>query len=330
MALFQTLYAMIEAQFGALTPLMLLGGGGLLLIMAVLPFLLMKPAEPFDKVKAQRVGRDTRDARAGAGATEGLLRREDKTDKLQKFASFLEPQDDGGMDSARLRMMRAGYRRKNAVRLFHFAQLTLGLTGLVLGCTYAFIMSFQQDLSLQFMMMSTLGPAGAGYYIPQYMVTRNIQSRQKGILEGFPDALDLMLVCVEAGQSLDQAILRIAKEARAAYPFLAEELDIVSQEVKAGKERTSVLKDFATRIDLPDITSFVTTLVQSATFGTSIAEALRMYSAEMRDKRVMRAEEAANKLPTKMTMGTMLFTLPPLMVILIGPSLFGISNMMGG
>jgi tight adherence protein C len=234
------------------------------------------------------------------------------------------------MDAARMRMLRAGYRAKNAVRMFHFAQLALGIGGLVLGSAYAMAMSFQQELSMQFMVIATIGPAGVGYFLPQYMVLRRIQSRQKGIIEGFPDALDLMLVCVEAGQSLDQAILRIAKEARAAYPFLAEELDIVSQEVKAGKERTSVLKDFAARIDISDITAFVTTLVQSATFGTSIAEALRMYSAEMRDKRVMRAEEAANKLPTKMTMGTMLFTLPPLMVILIGPSLFGISNMMGG
>jgi tight adherence protein C len=325
MALFQNIYTLIYAQFGALTPLMLLGGAGLLMVMAVLPFLLIKPAEPFDKVKSQRVGRDSRPQTG-----ESLLRREEKTDKLQKFASFLEPQDDGGMDQARMRMLRAGYRNKNAVRLFHFAQLAFGIGGLVLGSAYALMMSLQQELSLQFMIISTMGPGAAGYFLPQYMVLRRIQSRKTGIIEGFPDALDLMLVCIEAGQSLDQSILRIAKEARGAYPYLAEELDIVSQEVKAGKERTAVLKDFAARIDIPDITAFVTTLVQSATFGTSIADALRMYSAEMRDKRVMRAEEAANKLPTKMTMGTMLFTLPPLMVILIGPSLFGISNMMGG
>jgi tight adherence protein C len=86
----------------------------------------------------------------------------------------------------------------------------------------------------------------------------------------------------------------------------------------------------AARVNINDITSFVTTLVQSATFGTSIADALRMYSAEMRDKRVMKAEEAANKLPTKMTLGTMLFTLPPLLVILIGPSLHGIGKILGG
>ncbi len=328
MGMFYSFYAMIEAQFGALAPLMLLGGGGLLLIMAVLPFLLIKPAEPFDKVKSQRLGGEGRDARAQT--SESLLRREEKTDKLQKFASFLEPQNDGDLGEARMKMMRAGYRGKNAVRLFHFAQLALGIGGLVLGSAYAMLMSLQQELTIQFMVYSTLGPAAAGYFLPKYWITRNIQSRQTEILEGFPDALDLMLVCVEAGQSLDQSINRIAKEARAAYPALADELDIVAQEVKAGKERVSVLKDMAARVDVPDITSFVTTLVQSATFGTSIAEALRMYSAEMRDKRVMRAEEKANKLPTKMTLGTMMFTLPPLMIILIGPSLFGITKIMGG
>jgi len=140
----------------------------------------------------------------------------------------------------------------------------------------------------------------------------------------------MMLVCVEAGQSLDQSIMRVAKESRAGYPALADEFDTVAQEVKAGKERVMVLKDMSERVGIADVASFVTTLVQSATFGTSIAEALRVYSAEMRDKRVMRAEEKANKLPTKLTLGTMLFTVPPLMIILIGPSVHGISKTLGG
>jgi tight adherence protein C len=91
-----------------------------------------------------------------------------------------------------------------------------------------------------------------------------------------------------------------------------------------------VLKDMAERVGLPDVSSFVTVLVQSATFGTSIAEALRVYASEMRDKRVMRAEEKANTLPTKLTLGTMLFTVPPLMIILIGPSIHGIATQLGG
>jgi tight adherence protein C len=325
MGLFQSLYGAIEGQFGALTPLLLLGAVGLILIMGVLPFLLVKPADAFDKVKSQRIGRDTQTARPKSDAA--LLRREEKADKLQRFASFLEPQNSGQMDEARLRLMRAGYNGKTAVRMFHFLQLLAGVGAMFLGGVYALVMSMQGDVPLQTMAMAIIIPGAAGYFLPKYIVTRRIQSRQTEITEGFPDALDLMLVCVEAGQSLDQAINRIAKESRAGYPALADELDIVSQEVKAGKERVTVLKDMAYRVGVADITSFVTTLVQSATFGTSIAEALRMYSSEMRDKRVMRAEEKANKVPTKMTLGTMLFTLPPLLVILLGPSLIGLSNM---
>jgi tight adherence protein C len=177
--------------------------------------------------------------------------------------------------------------------------------------------------------MVTVGPGAAGYYLPQYWVTRRVQARRDEIVSGFPDALDLMLVCVDAGQSLDQSISRVAKESRAGYPALADEFDIVANEVKAGKERAQVLKDMSERVGISDVSSFVTTLVQSATYGTSIADALRVYSAEMRDKRVMRAEEKANTLPTKLTLGTMLFTLPPLLIILIGPSIHGVVQQLG-
>jgi tight adherence protein C len=176
--------------------------------------------------------------------------------------------------------------------------------------------------------MYALLPCAIGYYIPRYWVDKRVEKRQTEIIEGFPDALDLMLVCVEAGQSLDQSLIRVGKESRMGYPALADEFDMVAQEVKAGKERTSVLKDMAERVGVPDVASFVTTLVQSATFGTSVAEALRVYSADMRDKRIMRAEEKANMLPTKLTLGTMLFTVPPLLVILIGPSIHGIATML--
>jgi tight adherence protein C len=140
-----------------------------------------------------------------------------------------------------------------------------------------------------------------------------------------------MLVCVEAGQSLDQAIIRVAAEIRAGYPALADEFEIVAHEMKAGKDKISVLKDMSERAGVQDVSSFVTVLIQSQSFGTSIADALQVYASEMRDKRVLRAEEKANVLPTKLTLGTMMFTLPPLMIILIGPSVYGIyKNLNGG
>ena len=165
---------------------------------------------------------------------------------------------------------------------------------------------------------------GLGYYAPKYWVQRRVKARETEITSGFPDALDLMLVCVEAGQSLDQSIIRVAKEIRTGYPALSEEFEMVAFEMKAGKDKVRVLRDLSERVGVQDVTSFVTTLIQSATFGTSISEALRVYADEMRDKRVMRAEEKASTLPTKLTLGTMIFCLPPLLVILIGPSIYGV------
>lgn len=313
---------MLTEMMGPIGPLMGVAFLGFILVLLALPAILSRKPEPFDKLKAQR-----ETAQPGKGE---LLRSAKKADKLEKFATFLEPQSAEEMSASRLRMMRAGYRSKNAVRIFHFCQLVLGIGALLLGTIYALIQSQSAPLGTQQMLLYTLLPGAVGYYLPKYWVERRLQERQTQIIQGFPDALDMMLVCVEAGQSLDQSIMRVAKESRAGYPALADEFDIVANEVKAGKERVAVLRDMSERVGVSDVGSFVTTLVQSATFGTSIAEALRVYSAEMRDKRVMRAEEKANTLPTKLTLGTMLFTVPPLLIILIGPSIYGIATQLGG
>lgn len=315
---------MLTEKLGPLGPVIALGVLGFLLILIAAPTMLKKRPNAFAKLKVQRV-----DGAAAKGGMGQALRRGEKTDKLERFAHFLEPQNQEELSAARMRMLRAGYRAKNSVRMFHAAQFTLGIGALAIGIVLALIKSAQGEVTTQQMMLYTLLPAFIGYYLPKYWVTRRIGARQTEITQGFPDALDMMLVCVEAGQSLDQSIIRVGKESRAGYPALADEFDLIANEIKAGKERKEVMRDMAERVGIPDVASFVTTLIQSATFGTSIAEALRVYSAEMRDKRVMRAEEKANVLPTKLTLGTMLFTLPPLLIILIGPSVYGISQLMG-
>lgn len=317
---------LLVAQFGELGPMIGLLGLALILIVGTVPALLKKNDEPFDKLKALRQAVE----KGNAAPERARLRAAEKADKLEKFASFLEPQNAEEMSAARLKMLRAGYKNKNAVRTFHFAQMVLGISLLIVGMIYTMFGNGDVEPSTQAMIMQTLIPGAAGYYLPIYWVNKRAAEREKEIVSGFPDALDLMLVCVEAGQSLDQSINRIAKESRAGYPALADEFDMVAQEVKAGKERSKVLRDMSERVGIADISSFVTTLIQSATFGTSMSDALRVYSLEMRDKRVMRAEELANKLPTKLTLGTMLFTLPPLLVILIGPAVSGIASGLGG
>lgn len=313
-------------RFGELGPLYAVGFLGVILVALTLPIFLKRQADPLDKLKAQ----GTKQA-SGRGQTKAALRYDDgKAAKLDKFATFLEPQDEKEMSSARLKMLQAGYRSKSAVRTYHFAQFALGVGFLVLGILYAILTSATGEVTTQALVLSIIIPGAAGYYLPKYWVNRRLQTRQQEITNGFPDSLDMMLVCVEAGQSLEQSIIRVSKELRAGFPALAEEYEIVAHEMKAGKEKVQVLKDMAERAGVPDVASFVTVLIQSASFGTSIAEALRVYASEMRDKRVMRAEEKANVLPTKLTLGTMMFTVPPLLIILIGPSVYGIAETLSG
>ncbi|MEO0655046.1 MAG: type II secretion system F family protein [Pseudomonadota bacterium] len=325
-ATLNSLNTFLTERFGEFGPLLLVGILGLFLILLTLPVLLRKQEDPLDKLRES-----ARSQASAASQKNGqkLRTASGKGDKLEKYSNFLEPKDEEEYSAVRLKLLQAGYRSKNAVRTYHFLQFILGIGFLVIGVLYAILKSATGDPSTQQLMMMTLGPGFAGYMLPKYWVTKRQQERQEEITNGFPDALDLMLVCVEAGQSLDQAIVRVSKEVRSGYPSLADEFEMVSHEMKAGKDKTQVLRDMSDRAGVTDVSSFVTVLIQSATFGTSIADALRVYASEMRDKRVMRAEEAANKLPTKMTLATMMLTVPPLLIILIGPSVFEISQTLG-
>ncbi|RMA44032.1 type II secretion system F family protein [Rhodophyticola porphyridii] len=310
----------MTGMFGDLGPLILVGGLGFLLVIVALPAFLFRKQDPLDKLRNQtKTEKEKTTGRA--------LRVGGKDQRLDRFAQFLEPQNVDELSQVRLTLIRAGYRSKGAVQTFHFAQFALGLGLLAIGSIYVLI---APGLSAQASILSVIVPGGIGYFLPKYWVTKRVQKRAEEITQGFPDALDLMLVCVEAGQSLDQAIIRVAKEMRAAYPALCEEFEMVAYEMKAGKDKTKVLRDMGERVDIQDVNSFVTVLIQSATFGTSVADALRVYASEMRDKRVLRAEEKANKLPTKLTLGTMMFCVPPLLIILIGPSVYGIAQNLGG
>ena len=314
----------IVGYLGPLGPLMAVGFLGFMMILVTLPILLRKQVDPMDKLR--------KEVRTERSAIDGepKLRSAQGTDKLDKYAKLLEPQDAEELAGIKLQLLQAGYKSKSAVKTFHFAQFALGLLFLAFGLIYILFLA-GDDVSTRNMVLAIVIPGGAGYYLPKYWIERRRGERTVEIESGFPDALDLMLVCVEAGQSLDQSIVRVAGEIRAGFPALADEFEIVANEMKAGKDRISVLKDMAERAGVPDVTSFVTVLIQSQSFGTSIADALEVYASEMRDKRVLRAEEKANVLPTKLTLGTMMFTLPPLLVILIGPSLYGIyKNLNGG
>ncbi len=312
--------ALIIEYMGPLGPVILLGSLGVIMVALTISIMLSQPEDPMVKLKKQLNASSTKEP-------EKRLRQGERNEKLEKFKSFLEPKDVAELSKMQLMLRQAGYQSQDSVRFFHFAQFSLGILGLLLAFIYLNLLGGGEGLTTTKMMIYTIVPGAIGYYIPTYWITRRVEARKEQITQGFPDSLDMMLVCVEAGQSLDQCIVRVAKELHASYPALAQEFDVVAYEMKAGKDKSTVLNDFGERCGVQDVSAFVTVLNQSAQFGTSIGEALRVYAGEMRDKRVMRAEEAANKLPTKMTLATMMLTVPPLLIILVGPSVHGITEL---
>ncbi len=319
--MFDAISGFVTGLFGPYGLLFVTGFLGVTMILIALAAILSPQRDPLDRIKALQT--------VAPGRTDGLRKSTGK-DKLERFSHFLEPQNTEELSAVRLKLLQAGYQSKNAVRLYHFAQFALGMLGLLGGAILVMTRSSDEPMTTNSMLMWSLGPGVIGYMLPKYWVNRRQQARQQEITNGFPDSLDMMLVCVEAGQSLDQSILRVSKELRAAYPDLADEYELVAYETKAGKDKTQVLRDMAERCGVSDVSSFVTVLIQSQQFGTSIAEALRVYGSEMRDKRVMRAEEKANTLPTKMTLATMMLTVPPLLIILIGPAIYDIYVSLNG
>lgn len=322
MQILSVLSDILTGALGPFGPLIAVGGLGVMLVLLTIPMMLRQKQDPLEKLKQANI----RGSSVAKGAKTNL-RAGTQNKKLDRYATFLEPQDEKQLSQMRLKLMQAGYRHRDAVRYFHFAQFALGIGLLILGVIYYVLFKSGTETSTQQTLLYILGPAGIGYMMPKYWITKRQQKRQEEIQDGFPDSLDMMLVCIEAGQSMDQSIIRVAGEMRASYPALAEEFEIVALQIKAGRDKPSVLNEMAERCGVQDISSFVTVMVQSQTFGTSIGEALRVYAGEMRDKRVMRAEEKANKLPTKMTLATMMLTVPPLLIILVGPSVLGIMEL---
>ena len=305
--------------YGAAAPFYVLGAIGLIMMVIALPMVLRKTRDPLERFSF-----------SDEKLKSDLVRLRDDGDdgSLKGLAEYLEPKDQEEMSETRTMLRSAGYRGGSAVRQFYFARAGLALGLLTVGVVITFLIPKEPDLMFAAILSGIM--ALAGYFLPTYWVRRKIATRKEDITNAFPGAMDMMLVCVEGGQSLDQAMARVGEEMEASSGPLAEEFALVSHEFRAGKDRISVLRDFASRCSVSDISSFVTVLIQSSTFGTSISQALRVYAAEMRDKRLMRAEEKANMLPTKLTLGTMMFTVPPLILILVGPSFIMILRSLGG
>jgi tight adherence protein C len=168
--------------------------------------------------------------------------------------------------------------------------------------------------------------AFVGYIVPEIWLLARIHGRQHRLRLAIPDGLDLLVICVEAGLGLDQALLRVSQELQGAHPDLSAELQLVTAEMRVGKTRTDALRELARRTGLDDIKSLVAMLVQTERFGTSIAQSLRVHSDDLRMKRRQRAEELAAKMSVKMVPVLVFFIFPALMIVILGPAVIAIAR----
>ena len=221
----------------------------------------------------------------------------------------------------------AGYDGPNAVRLFFGARLICVVVMPVLvfvGSTMSGAVPVQDAI------IYAVGGAALGYVLPDLWLSRKARKRQERIRRGLPDALDLLVVCAEAGLGLNAAIQRVASEIDIQHPDLAGELELMIMQTRAGIDVRTALRDLDERTNIDDLRSFITTLLQSMRFGTSIAESLRIYSEEMRDKRLQRAQEAAAKLSVKMLAPIAMCIMPAFLLVAIGPAILSMLEALKG
>jgi tight adherence protein C len=226
---------------------------------------------------------------------------------LQRFV----PKSPKDMIRLRRHLAAAGYVHPAAAVVFSLAEIGLPL---LLAAVPLLVLPWTSGL------LVGLLTGAIGFFIPGFVLERKIRRRQLQITNGLPDALDILIVCVEAGNAIDQSILKAAEELEVSHPVLASELQLVNIETRAGKPRLEAFKNFAERTKVDDVRSLVAMLVQTDRFGTSVAQALKTYADVLRTKRRQRAEEKAAKLGVKLVVPLVFFLFPALYVVLLGPA----------
>ena len=252
----------------------------------------------------------------------------EKVVKVAQPFSKLSLPDEGWEKSAlRTRFMNAGWRSPSAAPLYFAAKTVLALT---LPCIASFVvMHYWPAMPSRKFMLVLLACAALGYYIPNLALEHTARRRQREIFETIPDALDLLTVCVEAGLSLERALVKVAGEIHIKSMVLAQELQLVLMEMRAGFTKERSLRNFALRSGVEDVDTLVAMLIQSERFGTSMGTSLRVHSDNLRSKRRLMAEEEAAKIALKLLFPLIFFIFPTLLMVLVGPAGIQIARTMG-
>lgn len=240
-------------------------------------------------------------------------------DTLKRIGNAV-PKSPSEMSKLQLRLVHAGFRRQDAIILF---------LGIRAGCALAVFAVMAAPFLFRATIPMALGGAGFGYLLPGIVLARMAKRRQHRIRLATPDALDLLVVSVEAGLGLDQALQRVGEELTTVHPALSEDLRLINFELRAGKPRAEALHNLAARTGVDDLTSLVAILVQTDKFGTSVAQALRVYSDVLRTKRRQRAEEAAAKTAVKMVFPLVICIFPAIWIVTLGPAAIKFVQVLG-
>jgi tight adherence protein C len=248
--------------------------------------------------------------------------------KVTQPLTKLSIPDEGWEKSAlRTRFMNAGWRNPFAPTLFFAAKSALALLGpAVIGILVVAAVIVLSGMKLLFLLLLT---ASIGYYLPNVTLNQIARRRQREIFETLPDALDLLTVCVEAGLSLERAFVKVAGEIHIKSITLAQELQLVLMEMRAGFSKERALRNFALRSGVNDVDTLVAMLIQSERFGTSVGDSLRVYSENLRNKRRLLAEECAAKIGLKLLFPLIFCIFPTLLMVLLGPAAIQLSRTLG-
>ena len=256
-------------------------------------------------------------AQVDANAAGGALHR-----MAAPVARLATPEADEEITRFRAKFMNAGIRSRSAPMYFFALKVVLALSLPLL--TWLGVQFGTLRMEGQTVMFLVVSAAGLGYYLPNMVLGSMAARRQRDLFEAFPDAIDLMVVCIEAGLSLDMALQRAAQEIGLRSPALADELQLVGIELRIGSTRERALRNLAARTGVDEISMFVSMILQADRFGTSVADSMRVHAEDSRTRRQYRAEEAASKVPTKLLFPLLLTIFPAIMLVLVGPAVIGL------
>jgi len=270
-------------------------------------------------------GRDTALDRLQASETTvggtTSIRKDDPENKILKmlrpFQEKIANDDDVKTKKRANLLQTAGFYNPSAQTMFYASRLTLSIVLATAVATFSVLGPFNPDPAMTIVVVTMA--AVIGYIFPLVYIISRIQERKLKFSEGLPDAMDMLLICLESGLSFPAAMKNVARELRLVHPVVSEQFEIATLEFQAGRKRADALKNLATRVDLPEVTSITTMIIQSDQLGTSLTRALKAAADDMRRDRMLKAEEKANALPAKMSVPLVLFIFPTLFSIIMVP-----------